>query len=916
MSRMTLALLSLAAVLWMAQPAAAQVRMEVDAIAGQPYGVGYINLQAEPGARMGEPGSDSLSLRDRNGRVFYPAYAMKPVRQLLRNLLGAPPRRMDIFFLFQGNAPLELTLYTPAPVTRTITPRQDSGVHSQMLAAWWQEYNKTIDKTNDSGDFPPLVNQYLTSMLGRKLQMPPYVSRRGEQTSTDISQADSVVGLLLGTETVRLHMQREMWSTSADAQEKATLPLPAGPPELVREFPEMPAEVPIETIAGRVPVECFYARFGSFENFQWYRERNEAWGGDLRNILSKRGLEFGVHAKMEKQLALKESALSKILGPQVIADVAMIGTDFFMREGAAIGMLFQAKNSFALSADFIRQRAESKVANPGTVEEQVDVDGKQVSYLHSPDGAVRSYYAVDGDFHFVTTSKSLARRFLQTAKDDSSLGKSREFRYARTLMPLDRQDTLFAYLSDAMFRNLAGPQYRIEMERRMRSAIEMELAQVGQLAARSEGAPHTTIQELVSGGYVPPCMLGRSDGSRLIFENGHVADSLRGERGLFVPIPDVPIDGITPNETRKYNDFARLFNSDWGQIDPIVAAVKRSPSQRPGLEHITIDVKASPISPQHFAKLSQYLGKTSNQRRAKVPGDMLSFQAQLRDSAGDYYLFGAVRDAPEGAMPDNPLVGMFTQMQGLAGIQMYVGGVPHPGLLKLLTMGAALTQPDAAGYTQLLTGGWMRVAGQYTLFSFQRDVLREVTPQLRFATVAEPAHAWLVSEDLARSKTAGAINNLGYRRERGVSMGNSLFMYSLSEQLHVPAGQGLVTAERILDAKLNDPLGGKYELVGTPGGLQTWISSKLRTSGVPLNSKVAPADYRFPALDWLRGIDAVARFDRSTVSAHAELEMPGQATSKATTTPTVNLPFKFPGFGAPTPAPKPEELPKPATQQF
>ena len=51
---------------------------------------------------------------------------------------------------------------------------------------------------------------------------------------------------------------------------------------------------------------------------------------------------------MQKQLGLRESALAEVLGDKVIADVAMIGTDTFLSEGGAIGMLFQAKNNLAL----------------------------------------------------------------------------------------------------------------------------------------------------------------------------------------------------------------------------------------------------------------------------------------------------------------------------------------------------------------------------------------------------------------------------------------------------------------------------------------------------------------------------------------------------------------------------------------
>ena len=64
-------------------------------------------------------------------------------------------------------------------------------------------------------------------------------------------------------------------------------------------------------------------------------------------------------------------------------------------------------------------------------ETKIPVGKHVISLLATPDNAVHSYYAVDGDFQFVTSSEKLARRFLETASGQGSLGGSREFRYAR-----------------------------------------------------------------------------------------------------------------------------------------------------------------------------------------------------------------------------------------------------------------------------------------------------------------------------------------------------------------------------------------------------------------------------------------------------------------------------------------------------
>ncbi len=83
---------------------------------------------------------------------------------MVRNLLGTR-RKLTVFFLFTGDAPLDLTLYAPAPVRQAITPR--AGNVQQLFAGWWREFSKS-----DSADPYPQFHNYLTATLSRRLNMP------------------------------------------------------------------------------------------------------------------------------------------------------------------------------------------------------------------------------------------------------------------------------------------------------------------------------------------------------------------------------------------------------------------------------------------------------------------------------------------------------------------------------------------------------------------------------------------------------------------------------------------------------------------------------------------------------------------------------------------------------------------------
>ena len=62
-------------------------------------------------------------------------------------------------------------------------------------------------------------------------------------------------------------------------------------------------------------------------------------------------------------------------------NVAVIGTDTFVREGAGVGIMFQAKNNFLFSSSISQQRAEALKAL-GAKEETLVIDCQQYCLDH------------------------------------------------------------------------------------------------------------------------------------------------------------------------------------------------------------------------------------------------------------------------------------------------------------------------------------------------------------------------------------------------------------------------------------------------------------------------------------------------------------------------------------------------------
>ena len=845
-----------------AAPGLAQLRISATAVSGGRFGVGRLSVDLPMHQQPRPLGVEALCLDEKDGRALYPAIGKPPFGGLFADLVGAR-QRLAIYFLFRGDAPLELTLRGRSAYAITVTPRADPAAHRRLLDDWWRQYTAPPGLLQTKPDYPPLVENYLTSTLARRLNLRLPQEKQTPQWQDELEKE---MGLTLGTELIRVGMQQQRILGLTNLDQVADQPLPRPAPPAAMEVPPPPEGVQVEPIALRVPQECFYVHFATFGNFLWFQDTLAQWGGDLQNLLAARGLDYGLSTGMESQLVLKMTELSRLFGGTVIAEVAIIGTDTFFREGASFGVLLHARNNTILIADIIRQRA-ARLAAGGVNEEKVTIDGHAVSLLASPDGSVRSYYVADGDYHFVTTSKTLAGRFLETASGAGALGGSKAFRHARTIMPLKRQDTVFVYLSNAFFRNFTGPHYRVEMARRLQANADIDLVRLARLAAKAEGKPAETIEQLIAAESLPPGFGPRPDGSRTVLAGGEVYDSLRGRSGTFLPVPETPVDRVTLSEASNYRKFAESFHEQWGgRIDPTMIGIKRHalPENR---ERVVIDAHLSPFAPHHFEFLSQWAGPPTKRQLSPVEGDLAAFELVLKDQ----FLFGGLQDS----RPPLEIIGGLVLPVGrprdiLVG---YLGTSGQIGLLSFLDV-QILQQPDEHGYSNNLLGLYRRQFDDFTVFSLHAEVLAAVTPKLRFQQSQRPAQLRLRVDDPSEVRMTAFLNNFGYLRTRETSLGNLRLINGLRQQLHVAPKDCRQVAEKLMGAKLVCPLGGKYVFKETTDGTGRWTSTALTSGGgIPLLGTQVPPGYQAPPLNWFRGLELEASMTEKILSAHAELVM-------------------------------------------
>ncbi|MCY2991384.1 MAG: hypothetical protein NTY19_26445 [Planctomycetota bacterium] len=906
--------------LWIAlSPAVTLARGTAEAIPGQPFGVGHIVIPLAAADATLASSTAGMMLTERRGRTLYPVLTTGRFRKLLGEILGngnpGVPDSLHAWFLFTGDGPLEVTLYTPQATNFAVTPQaaRDGRAHQRLLTQWWREYNAVAREEVQQGDYPPLVQTYLTSMLSRRLGLePPLLSRISERAPSEPQQT---LELLLGLESLRLATLRRTSLGTGVTAEPADRPVPPEVDWTPRAAPATEPDVDIEPIARRVPQEFFYIRFGSFENYLWF-DRLQKDYGDINQMITLRGSDAQPTQRMQRQLALRLSALAEVLGPTVIADVALIGRDLYLREGGALGVLFQARNAL-LGVDLNRQRTAALAAEKqhGATLTTVKIAGRDVSLLATPDNRLRSFYVADGDYHFISTSRALVQRFLEVSQGDDTLGNNAAFRHARSVLPTRREDTIFVYFSSAFFQGLLSPQYQVELPRRLRAATDLELLMLATWAARCEQRPAETVEDLVRGGLLPAGFDRRPDGSGPLLAGEKSTDSLRGIRGSFLPIPDVELRKVTATEAAGIATKSAYYSGNWKQLDPLMVGVKRFAVNREGRERVVVDAHVSPFAEEKYGWLMSLLGEPTRVRIRPAAGDVIQAQAAVKggllaSQVSPHHLFLGVQDnLPLSDVQPSSLLKTLRMLQTTPG---YLGAWPKPGFIDWLPLNFAGTQPNAAGYSRLPFDLWRRQWDDFSALSFDPKLLASVTPQLQPEEAENEAQIRIHVGDLSQAKLQAWVNSLTYTRAHQASLGNVRLLHSLSQQLGVPREEALQAGEQLLDAKLVCPLGGEYRLDQQADQVPLWTSTKW--------SKIAPdrapPEYQTPLLQWFRGLDAELTKYGDRVVLHTTLDMQRKPKEAKADLPLFNLNW-FGGGKAGKPETKetPKKPPDPPVRQ-
>jgi hypothetical protein len=388
---------------------------------------------------------------------------------------------------------------------------------------------------------------------------------------------ETTTGLAAVQET--LQTDRGLWY--AAPQRQATVPLASLQPPRLEHHPwaDMLARLappPPEPLAADVPAEFYYVRAAGLGALLDLLDQADTWGTAAEEVLDDASKERDLALRYETQLALRHGALTRMLGPSVVGEVAVVGSDPYVRDGTDLTLLMRVKQRSLFEAALAATQAELEKDHGGLLHESRDHAGTPVQIARSQDGAVRQQRATVGDVELVSNSPGAMDAVIDAIQGKRPrLSDEADFRFMLARDAGQRADVL-AFMGDRFVGEVVGPRQKVLSLRR--DDAKGELVQLGYAAllfGLIQGRSPYKPEELVGAGLLAPEELGHASGESIAWQIGSAPRSSWGTPAALTPLIDRPaIDKVSPDEKVAYENFARSYQENFSHyIDPAAVRV-------------------------------------------------------------------------------------------------------------------------------------------------------------------------------------------------------------------------------------------------------------------------------------------------------------------------------------------------------
>ncbi len=509
-----------------------------------------------------------------------------PTPQQMKSSVGPPPPK-DLLWLKRPVAsagrPLDVTLYTsissrtPGSIVRVQLPAYDQLPSATDLDV---RYTRALARYIQNLPDSPFRSFALTSLR-----------RAARGTLPDVLEPErygaweDLMDLGTGRRSIDLALQTNS-PLRARATERPTIPISKlKPPELnIPPYEQMLAQlgtaVPAEPLANTTPADFYFARSKNIEALFDVLDEVDSWVTPAVHVLDTKMQRLDLAARYQTQLGLRRTELSRRLGPELISELAVIGSDPFMRDGSDVTVLFRPRSDTALATALTATVQLTARPHGGIESKELRAAGHPVVFSWSPNRAVAQYKANVAGLLVVSNSLGAITRVIETSQGKHpALSSEPDFRYMLARDATVPADVL-AFAGDRFMQSAVSPISRVLDARRQVAKSELlRVSHAALLFGWLHGNPATSGEQLVKSVVFSEAEMRHFDRERITFDSGSTRIGPRsawGSPASLTPLIDLAAPTrVTTTEKSAYEAFVRRYQGVWAEaLDPIALRVR------------------------------------------------------------------------------------------------------------------------------------------------------------------------------------------------------------------------------------------------------------------------------------------------------------------------------------------------------
>lgn len=304
------------------------------------------------------------------------------------------------------------------------------------------------------------------------------------------------------------------------------------------------------------PHDRFFVYLANPKDIMAFLDQGSGFLHRVGTNLTGNSVDYGLDRKYPERLGFNRKLLDSFLKLGTVSECALIFPDLFFIDGTDVSVVCRL--------------AKAKAA--GAVLKLMGINetpGEKIFVRKLKNGDI-AYWALWEDLLIIGTNEQEIQKVLDLSSGDGkgSLGRSDEFRYMLTQLPINKSTWSYVYLSDPFIRRLVSPAVKIGQLRRIGARAEMEYLTACALLAQLDGLKSPwSIESLTANGCIPEKY---KDGDYFFDSHGALHSRTYGRAANMKTLLQVPVDKVSEYEEKAYSHYLNRYSNYWRQyFDPI-----------------------------------------------------------------------------------------------------------------------------------------------------------------------------------------------------------------------------------------------------------------------------------------------------------------------------------------------------------